>query len=75
MDRRTRWALLATGLLAMAMMTSACELSFPVVDCSGIDQPDMGGLVCFGLNVAAVGVGLIAIVLAILAALGGATPV
>lgn len=41
-------------LIAIAMTASACEIDvLPVVDCSGIDQPDMGGLVCLGLNMAA----------------------
>jgi hypothetical protein len=74
MPRHTRTVLFATAVVAMAMMTSGCELSLPVVDCSGINQPDMGGLVCFGLNVVAVSAGALAVIVAILLALGGPLP-
>ncbi len=71
MPRHTRTVLFATAVVAMA---SGCELSLPVVDCSGINQPDMGGLVCFGLNIVAVSAGALAVIVAILLALGGPVP-
>ncbi len=75
MHRYSRAALLVTVVLAVAMMTSACEITPPQVDCSGINQPDMGGLVCLGLNVFAWSASAIAIIVAIILALGGASPV
>ncbi len=74
MPRHTRTLLLVTAVLAMAMMTSACELQLPA-DCSGINQPDMGGLVCLGLNAIVISASAIAIIVAILLALGGPLPV
>lgn len=53
MTRNPKKLLLLTSLVVGAMALSACEITLPQVDCSGIDQPDMGGLVCLGLNAAA----------------------
>ena len=67
MNRRAKRALLVASLLAVAAVTSGCEIDIlPVVDCSGINQPDMGGLVCLGLNMFALSAGAIAIIIAIL---------
>ena len=50
------------------------NLSLNNVDCSGIDQPDMGGLVCLGANVFALQAGAALIIAALAALLGGAFP-
>lgn len=70
MNRRAKRAMLLASLLIVVAVTSGCEIDIlPVVDCSGIDQPDMGGLICFGLNMLALSAGAIAIILAILVGL------
>ena len=66
MARKKNVYLAATMVITLTAVLSACEISFPWVDCSGIDQPDMGGLVCVGLN----GIALSAVVALIAVALG-----
>jgi hypothetical protein len=76
--RNQRMLMLAALLLVVAFVANGCELSLNNVDCSFINQPDMGGLVCFGVNVLAlqaVALAAIAAFAALLAALGGALPV
>lgn len=63
--------LLVASLIMVAGVTSGCELSLPVTDCSWIDQPDMGGLVCLGANVLAIQAGAVVILLALAAIFGG----
>lgn len=75
MSQRTKWMLVAAGLAAIVLTTSACELTLPVVDCSGINQPDMGGLVCLGLNATAITLGVLALLAALVVGLSGAVPV
>jgi len=66
----TRRVLSAIGLLAVAAVASGCEIDLFQADCSWIDQPDMGGLVCLGVNFLALGASVVAIVVAILVWLG-----
>lgn len=66
MTRNTKRLLLLTNLIALVVVASACEIELPVVDCSGINQPDMGGLVCFGMNMLALSAGAVAIIIALL---------
>ena len=74
MTQNRKMVVLTATLLVVAVVVSSCELSLNNVDCSGIDQPDMGGLVCLGANVVALQAGA-ALILAVLAALlGGAFP-
>ena len=75
MTRHTTWLLAVAGLMAIAVAASSCELALPVVDCSGIDQPDMGGLVCLGLNATAIVLSVLALIAALAVGLGGAVPV
>ena len=42
MTRNRRMMVVTTTLLVVALVASSCELSLNNVDCSGIDQPDMG---------------------------------
>ncbi|MHB1139309.1 MAG: hypothetical protein ACYC2O_10165 [Microthrixaceae bacterium] len=70
MNRSTKRVVLVAVLVAVVVVASGCELSLPAVDCSDIDQPDMGGLVCLGRSVATMYAGLAAI-LALLALLAG----
>ena len=73
--RNTKLLLMLTsGLIALAFVASACDIKLPVTDCSWIHQPDSGGLVCLGANVLALGVGVIALVLALAVGLGAAVP-
>ncbi len=74
MTRNRRMMVLTTTLLVVALAASSCELSLNNVDCSGIDQPDMGGLVCLGANVFALQAGAALIIAALAALLGGAFP-
>ncbi|MEI2651804.1 MAG: hypothetical protein V9G12_06560 [Microthrixaceae bacterium] len=74
MTRNRRMMVLTTTLLVVALVASSCELSLNNVDCSGIDQPDMGGLVCLGANVFALQAGAALIIAALAALLGGAFP-
>jgi uncharacterized membrane protein len=67
--------LLMVGLVAIVLVVSACELSLNNVDCSGINQPDMGGLVCFGMNVVALQAAAVLIIGVLAALLGGVSPV
>lgn len=61
---------MVAGLVMVMALTSGCELSLPVTDCSWINQPDMGGLVCLGANVLAIQLGAVAL-LAVLALIFG----
>ncbi len=74
MTRNAKLLLLMSSLLAVAMVANACEISLPMVDCSGINQPDSGGLVCLGLNAIAIPVSLVAILIALLLGLGAPSP-
>ena len=75
MTRNQRRALLMAALVVVAMSASACEIDvLPVVDCSGINQPDMGGLVCLGMNAFALSAGVIALIAALVLGLGSAIP-
>ena len=75
MTRRTRSLILGSTLIVMVLLASACEIDFPqTVDCSGINQPDNGGLVCLGLNVIGLVGGLAAILIALLVGLGAPAP-
>jgi len=74
MTRNRRMMVVTTTLLVVAVVVSSCELSLNNVDCSGIDQPDMGGLVCLGANVFALQAGAALIIAALAALLGGAFP-
>ena len=57
MARNKKLLILATMLCAVALVSSACDINvLPIVDCSGVNQPDSGGLVCLGLNAAALNV-------------------
>ena len=67
----TRRALSVIGLLAVAAVASGCEIDLFQADCSWINQPDMGGLVCLGVNILGLGASVIAIIVAILVWLGG----
>ncbi len=67
----TRRVLSVIGLIAVAAVASGCEIDLFQADCSWIDQPDMGGLVCLGLNFLGLGASAIAIIVAILVWLGG----
>jgi hypothetical protein len=75
MSRNTKWLLAVAGLIGIAVAASACDLTLPVVDCSGINQPDMGGLVCLGLNATAITLSVLALIAALLVGLSGAVPV
>jgi len=75
MDRRAKQLMLVAMLVAVAASTSACELSLSVVDCSFIDQPDMGGLVCLGANMLTIAAGVLAIIAAVALGLGSIAPV
>ena len=66
-----RRLLSAIGLLAVVAVSSGCELDLFQADCSWINQPDMGGLVCLGLNFLGLGASVIAIIVALLVWLGG----
>jgi hypothetical protein len=75
MTRNQKRALLVATVLVVAMATSACEIDvLPVVDCSGINQPDMGGLVCLGMNAFALSAGVIALIAALVLGVGSAIP-
>ena len=63
MTRNRKMVVLTATLLVVAVVVSSCELSLNNVDCSGIDQPDMGGLVCLGANVVALQAGAALIVM------------
>ena len=71
MNLHTKRVVLVAVLTAVAVVASGCEL--PRVDCSDINQPDMGGLVCVGRTVATMYAGVAAIV-ALLAILIGSAP-
>jgi hypothetical protein len=75
MSGNAKRTLAVIGLLAVLVAASGCEITLPPVDCSGINQPDMGGLVCFGATVLSAIGGALAFFLALLASLGGAVPV
>ena len=66
MTRNSRRALSVLGLVAIVVVASSCEMG---ADCSWIDQPDMGGLLCVGTNFLAFTGGLLAIVIALLASI------
>jgi len=75
MNRKQKRALLVATLVVVAVTASACEINvLPVVDCSGINQPDMGGLVCLGMNAFALSAGVIALIAALVLGLGSAIP-
>ena len=71
MRRASKRLLSVLGLFAVATVASGCEIDLFQADCSWIDQPDMGGLVCLGLNFLGLGASAIAIIVAILVWLGG----
>ncbi len=73
-QKRNRWLLLA-ALGVVAQVASGCDIALPVTDCSWVNQPDMGGLLCLGANVLSLFGGAIAFLIALLGGLGGAAPV
>ena len=72
-SRRTKLLLFVTSLVALTFVASACELRLQG-DCSWINQPDMGGLVCLGVNVLGAAASLIALLLALVIGIGSAIP-
>lgn len=73
MGVRTKRVMLVAVLIAVVVAASGCELALPAVDCSDINQPDMGGLVCFGRSVATLYAGAAALI-ALVALLVGSIP-
>ena len=71
MNLHRKHVALVAVLLAVAVVASGCELGG--IDCSDINQPDMGGLVCLGRHAATFQLGVVAI-LAFLAILVGSAP-
>ena len=71
MDRHTRIVAVLLGVIGLAVVASGCEIAIPSVDCSWINQPDMGGLVCLGANYAAWVGGLLVLLLGLGVAVGG----
>lgn len=69
--KRLLWA---AAVVSMVGVASGCTIELPQVDCSWINQPDMGGLVCLGVNVIAWSAGAIALIVALLLGLPGAIP-
>jgi hypothetical protein len=67
--RNGKLLLLMTGLIAVAIVLSACDLKLPV-DCSFIHQPDSGGLVCLGANAIGISLGLLALLAALVIGVG-----
>ena len=72
MSRQRKLLLFATTLIALTFVASACDVGLPWVDCSWIDQPDMGGLVCAGGQVLALQATLSALILALVFGIGSA---
>jgi hypothetical protein len=68
--RRAQRLILVASLIAIAVVASGCEIRLPFVDCSWINQPDSGGIVCAGIQVIALQASLIALILAIILGLG-----
>lgn len=74
MSRNTRRFLWVATLVTITIAVSGCEISLPLADCSSINQPDMGGLVCLGLNVLTAAASVVGIIAALLVALGSGLP-
>jgi hypothetical protein len=70
MARHSKLLLFATTLVALAFVAGACEVRLPLVDCSWINQPDSGGIICAGLQVVALQASVIALILAVALGLG-----
>lgn len=69
MSRNAKLLSLLVGLIAVAIIVSACDIKLPV-DCSFINQPDSGGLVCLGANAIALSLGLVALLVALVIGVG-----
>ncbi|MGB3410051.1 MAG: hypothetical protein WBA45_02540 [Microthrixaceae bacterium] len=74
MTTRSKHLVLAVGLITFAIAVSGCELSLPAVDCSWINQADMGGLVCLGQSMLTLIASLLALVGVVALGLGSVVP-